>query len=103
MTPEETILEEPPQEVSPLEVPATPAKRPLPTPGYACISNFNVRIEQLPEDIGVVDVDALVAQIRTNCMELANLSEQEAIRLLMGCNFDLGDALHRERTVVAWR
>lgn len=66
-------------------------------------AGFNIPSAQLPSDVNRSDLDALTARVRASCSETAGLSEQQAIRLLLGCGLDIGTASDKAREVAAWR
>lgn len=66
------------------------------------VAGFLVGVSQLPEEANSEDIGALVARTRESCPEVP-LSQQRALRLLLGCDLDLGAALEKAREVEDWR
>ncbi|CAJ1430784.1 unnamed protein product [Effrenium voratum] len=70
-----------------------------PSPGYARIGSIEVRVSQLPENKAPGEaLDALVL-----LQERYEISEQAALRLFLGCNFDLQEAIRRYDGILEWR
>lgn len=64
---------------------------------------FCVRLAQLPEGADNQNLDSLAAALRARVAEVAGYSDQQVLRLLMGCNLDATIAAGRARDVAAWR
>lgn len=82
--------------------PPQPTRKP-PRPGCLFIKSFEVRLAQVPKAPGAAapgpDLDALIEKVQSE----TGLTEQSAIRMLLGCDLDLSITLQRISQIKAWR
>merc|ERR1712154_467157 len=78
--------------------------RPPPGPGIRRIGCFDIREVSLPEVAQTVpDLEGRILQLRKESADFYEMTEQQAIRMLMGCDLDLKISLERACDVSQWR
>eukprot|EP00438_Fugacium_kawagutii_P022659 Skav224883 [mRNA] locus=scaffold1112:258751:259506:+ [translate_table: standard] len=58
---------------------------------------------QFPPGLGDRDLDALVAEVQEVCSTIGPISQQQALRLVLGMGYNRESAINKWRDVVAWR
>eukprot|EP00930_Biecheleria_cincta_P042313 TRINITY_DN29111_c0_g1_i2.p1 TRINITY_DN29111_c0_g1~~TRINITY_DN29111_c0_g1_i2.p1 ORF type:complete len:1114 (-),score=172.68 TRINITY_DN29111_c0_g1_i2:82-3423(-) len=71
--------------------------------GMQRFSGFLLRNQQLPPGLNGRDLEALVAEVRQSCLQVGEISQQQALRLVLGMGYDPKAALNKWQEVVAWR
>jgi len=71
--------------------------------GMQRFAGFLLRDDQLPPGLGDRELEVLVAQVRQSCSQVAEISQQQTLRLVLGLGYDPASALRKWKEVVAWR
>jgi len=67
------------------------------------VAGFYLYDWQFPPGLGDRDLDALVMEVQEACSVIGSISQQQALRLVLGMGYNKESAIAKWRDVVAWR
>lgn len=67
------------------------------------VAGFYLYDWQFPPGLGDRDLDALVRDVKEACSAIGPISQQQALRLVLGMGYNKDSAISKWRDVVAWR
>jgi len=72
--------------------------------GYLQAGPYQIREAQIPEGCrGIHSVAALIQAVQSRCANTIQLSDQTALRFLLGCNLDVDECVRRAQGLAQWR